>query len=188
MSYRLIVILLTLLISSGSQAGGFSYRYLDIIKQDAELDFGGGITADGDLFGVEGSFPVNDSIFLSASYGEGDIENVIDIEGWEISIGAHYPLNKTTDIVANIIHSETELSAGPLSDTNDGESLEIGFRTELDPKLEVFASYWADLDDSDTSIAIGGLVKLTPTVALGLGYDNGDDYDVTTIALRMYFD
>jgi len=188
MTYRFIVGLLTLLFFSTAHAENFSYRYLDIVKQDAELDLGGGLNADGDLFGIAGSLPVNDTVFLQGLYAEGDVENVIDIEGWEISIGAHFPLNETTDIVIDLTHSETELSFGGFSETADGESLQLGFRTKLDQKLEVFANYWADLADSSTAISIGGLVKLTPTVALGLGYDNGDDYEVTTIALRMYLD
>jgi hypothetical protein len=188
MPYRFIVALLSLLFFSNAQAGNLSYQYLDIIKQDAELDLGGGLTLDGDLLGVAASYPINDTVFVAGSYAEGDVENIVDFEGWSISIGGHFPLNASTDLVADFAHSETKLSGGGISDTVDGESLEVGFRSKIDPKLEVFASYWADLDDSDSSIEFGGLVNITPTVALGLGFENGDDYDVTTIGLRVYFD
>ena len=188
MNHRFIVGLLALLLFSSAHAENLSYRYLDIFKQDADLDLGGGTTANGDLVGITLSFPINNTIFVQGAYAEGDVESVIDITGLEVSIGAHFPLNATTDLVAHLTHSETEIRYNGDSETTDGESLEVGFRSQFDSKLELFASYWADLDDSDTSVEIGGLVKLTPSVALGLSYENGNDYDVTTIDLRVYLD
>ena len=188
MTHRFIIGLLALLLFSAAQAETFSYRHLDIVKSSAEYDFGEGTTLDADFFEIACSLPINKTFFATGDYAEGDIENTIDLEGWVIGLGAHFPLNKTTDFTIVLDHSELEARNGSQSATSDGESLELGFRTNLNQQLELFAYYWADLDDSDDSVEIGGLVKLSSTVAIGLSYDKGDDYDATSIGLRVYFD
>ncbi|MBL1274891.1 MAG: hypothetical protein COB30_002275 [Ectothiorhodospiraceae bacterium] len=193
MYYRIIPALLLLLIFSTAQADTFSYHYLGVFKDDGDIDIGRGQTVDVDLIGITGSIPINKTVFATASYADGDIEDSVDIEAWSIGLGAHFPLNHTTDFVVGISHSEATLSNGSQSFTADGEDISLGLRAQVNPQLEVFAYYSIEISSSEgeednNSIGFGGLINISPTVALGFGLEKSDDFDSTTINLRVYFD
>ena len=67
---------------------GMSYTYLEAGYLDTEIDVGPN-DIDGDGVGVGGSVAVNDTFFLTGSYGTQDFDFGIDVDQWSVGIGAH---------------------------------------------------------------------------------------------------
>ena len=65
-----------MLSSAAAMAEGPSYSYIQAAYEEVDVDFGGGIDADGDGFSLGGSVPIGDSWFIFAGYGSSDLESV----------------------------------------------------------------------------------------------------------------
>ncbi len=180
-----------MLSSATAMAEGPSYSYIQASYQEIDIDVGN-FDIDGDGFGVGGSVAINDSWFVFAGYSSFDFESVIDLNQWSLGGGWHAPISEKTDWFVTAAYVDAEIDAvgfGSISDSGFGVS--AGIRSMLNPKLELVGSVaYADLGDGADGASVAGGVWYTVTgnLALGVGFDAGDDTTSYGLGVRLYFD
>ena len=168
---------------------GLSYTYLEAGYLDTEIDIGPE-DVDGDGVGVAGSFAVNETFFLTASYGTQDFDFGVDVDQWSAGIGAHTSLTDNMDLVGTISYVDAEVDTPFGSVDDDGFGLGVGVRGRFTDNIELEAGInYVDLDDAgdDTSFAAGGRYYFTEAFAVGAGFEIGDDVTMWTVGVRMEF-
>ncbi len=181
-----------MLSSAAALAEGPSYSYIQATYQEIDVDLGGGTDADGDGFGVAGSVAINDSWFVFASYASSDLESVIDLDQFAVGAGWHSALSDRTDWFATLAYIDFEASARGLGSASEsGYGASVGIRSMLQPNLELYGSLgYSDLGDGADGTAIAGGLWYTVSgnLALGLGFDAGEDITSYGLGVRLYFD
>ena len=118
------VLFTTLIAFSASASAEFDYNYFSVgySRVDYEDDFGSG--ADGDAFGVTGSYSLNESFFIFGGFDTGDIEDDIgdsaDLTLYNLGFGYHMPLSDNVDLIGSLSYEYSELSAFGLSIDENG--------------------------------------------------------------------
>ena len=181
-----------MLSSATAMAEGPSYSYIQASYQEVDIDVGGGFDVDGDGFGVAGSVAINDSWFVFAGYSSFDFESVVDLSEWSVGAGWHSAMSEKTDWFVTAAYVDAEIDAPGFGSASDsGFGVSIGIRSMLNPKLELAGSVsYADLGDGADGTSVGGGLWYTVTgnLALGVGFDAGDDTTSYGVGIRLYFD
>jgi len=165
-----------------------TYTYIE--GAYAHTDTDDGLDIDGDGLDVAGSFALTDTLFLTGGYTSRDFDFGIDLDRYEAGLGGHLPLAPNLDVVGTVsyLHSEEDFAFGDADD--DGIGLALGLRGRLTDALELQGGLsYADLDDftDDLALNIGGRYYMTPQLALGAGFEAGDDVSTWTVGLRYEF-
>jgi hypothetical protein len=180
-----------MLSSAVAMAEGPSYSYIQASYQDVDIDLGG-LDIGGDGLGVAGSVALNDSWFVFANYSSFDFDPFVDLDEWAAGAGFHSALSEKTDWFATLAYIDSSgdiFGFGSFSDSGVGVSL--GVRSMISPKLELVGSVsYADLGGGADGTSIGGGLWYTVggNLALGVGFDAGDDITSYGLGLRLYFD
>jgi|TARA_R100001460_G_scaffold34826_1_gene67464 outer membrane protein with beta-barrel domain len=172
---------------------GFSYTYGQLAYDRWDLDN----DVDVDALTAEGSFALDEHIFLRGSLGffDGDYDRGPfrdgDVDGTRLSAGAgfHTPLQRGLDFVtsADIIYDDRDLDPGK-SDDEIGFELRGGLRHATTEQLELSGGLtYMDLYDDDLGVYGQGLFKLTPVVDLGARVIVGGDRDTYGVFGRYNF-
>lgn len=181
-----------LLAGAPANADGISYSYIEANYQELDLDFGGGVDADGDGFAVAGSAAVGDSAFVFAKYGSFDLESVVDYSILSVGAGYHDSLSEKTDWYATLAYVKADLDAGFFGSADDsGYGVSVGLRSMMSPSLEVYGSIgYTDLGDGADGTAFGAGLWYTVSGNIALGLNASFEEDVTTYGagVRLYFD
>ena len=187
---KLVACAVALLLNAAStvSAGEFSYSYIDLIHEEADIELSSGRTIDAEATGIYVLFDFDERIYIGGTIFDGESAGNIDLEGWGFLMGMHHPLSDTVDLVVELSHTEVEASRGTAKNTENSEDIEIGIRAMIAPKIEVNAYFLHELDDdNDNSYSIAGLFNVTPKVAIGAGINKGDDWDSVVLGARLYF-
>lgn len=186
----LLTALLAFSVSAGAQ--GFDYNYFSVGYQRLNLD-DGFFDVDGDGFGLNGSFAVNESFFVFAGYGMGEFEEqgiTVDVDTLSAGIGWHTPLSEQVDFVAGLSYEYVDVGASGFgSQDENGYGLGVGLRYQASEAIELNAGInYVDLGDGDdTGFGLGLLYGVSENVDIGITGDWGDDSSAYGINGRFYF-
>ena len=186
----LLTALLAFSVSAGAQ--GFDYNYFSVGYQRLNLD-DGFFDVDGDGFGLNGSFAVNESFFVFAGYGMGEFEEqgiTVDVDTLSAGIGWHTPLSEQVDFVAGLSYEYVDFGASGFgSQDENGYGLGVGLRYQASEAIELNAGInYVDLGDGDdTGFGLGLLYGVSENVDIGITGDWGDDSSAYGINGRFYF-
>jgi len=182
-----------LLLAFPVAAADLDYNYIQLgyAQVDFDNDFDIGFDLDGDAFGLEGSFEINDDWFISVEYSSIDLNFGIDLDQYSLGAGWHTSLTERADFFAILSYVNAEASAGGLGSVDeDGIGVEIGVRGLVGDKFELggFLGY-VDLGDAGDGATVGGHALYHFTDAVGVGATLEFDEDVTAygIGVRIYF-
>ncbi len=165
-----------------AMADGLSYSYVEADYVDVDVDNG----PSGDGFGLRGSVGFADNWFAFADYVDASVD-VVDIENIAVGIGGHYSLGTNFDAVGRIGYTETDLSAGPFSASDDGYLLSLGLRGQMSQlEMEGHVVY-TDLSDGgdETAFEVAGRWNFTSMFSAGVAYRIGDDANVLYAGVRL---
>ena len=176
-------------LSVPASAQDMSYSFIEATYLDTEID-DNNFDVDGDGFGVSGAIELNETLFLQAGYASQDFDFSIDLDQFNVGIGAHLPLAENVDLVGavNYIDAEVDTRFGDIDD--DGYGLDLGVRARLAEQFEVEGGInYVDLDDSgdETSLQLGGRYYLSQELAFGAGVQIGDDVTTWQLGVRLEF-
>lgn len=190
--FRYALIGVLMLGSTAALADGLSYSYIQASYQEVDIDFGGGINADGDGFGVAGSVEIAESWFLFADYSSFDFESVVDFTSLSAGAGWHTGISDQTDFFATFGYAEAEIDVQGFGSVDDsGYGASIGVRSMVSDSLELYGSLgYVDLGNGADGTAIGaGLwYSVSGNMAVGLGASFDDDVTAYGVGFRLYFD
>jgi len=165
-----------------AMADGLNYSYVEADYVDLDIDN----APSGDGFAVRGSVGFANNWFAFADYVDASVD-VIDIENIAVGIGGHYPINDTLDVVGRIGYTESDLSSGPLSASDDGYLLTAGVRGQMSQfEMEGHLVY-TDLSDGgdETAFEFAGRWNFTDMFSAGVAYRIGDDANVLFAGVRL---
>lgn len=165
-----------------AHADGMSYSYVEADYVDVDVD--GGPSGDG--FGVRGSVGFANNWFAFADYVDASVD-VVDIENIAVGLGGHYPIGGDFDVVGRIGYTETDLSAGPFSASDDGYLLSLGLRGQVSQFEMEGSVIYTDLDDGgdETAFEVAGRWNFTDMFSAGVAYRFGDDANVLFAGVRL---
>lgn len=165
-----------------AMADGMSYSYVEADYVDLDIDN----APSGDGFALRGSVGFLDNLFAFAEYTDASVD-VVDIENIAVGIGGHYPLGDSLDAVGRIGYTETDLSAGPLSASDDGYLLSLGLRGQMaqfEAEGNVIYTDFSDGGD-ETAFEVVGRWHFTDMFSAGLAYRVGDDVNTFFAGVRL---
>lgn len=171
-----------------------SYDYLEISATQGEIldtDFTG--------YSATASFSLSDSVFMSASYSDGETDDKIgfgfgaskvEARGFDFGFGYHMPISSSTDFVTRLSYVRAEAEYAGFSDDANGYGVDLGVRSFVLPNLELEAlAVYSDGSDMDGEVGLNINAKffITPAFALIVGYSDGDDTNGVSAGLRFNF-
>ena len=165
-----------------AQAEGLNYSYVEADYVDVDVDNG----PSGDGFGVRGSVGFAGNWFAFADYVDASVD-VIDIENIAVGIGGHFPINDTLDVVGRVGYTETDLSSGTFSASDDGYLLSAGLRGQMSQFEAEGHVVYTDLSDGgdETAFEVAGRWNFTDMFSAGIAYRMGDDANVLFAGVRL---
>lgn len=178
-------------------ADDFNYNNVTVSYGQMNFDDPNG-DADGDIFGVDGSFEIGENVFLIAGLGAGDLEDdggsSVDVDFWRAGIGYHVDLSEQLDVVATLSYENAEVSLpgfGSLDDSGIGASVALRYAANESFELTGGINY-ADRGDlepliDETSIEAGFLYNFTDSFSVGLSGEWGEDLSTYSLGGRFYF-
>lgn len=175
------------LLPAFAHADGFDYSYLEAGYVSADFDTAG-MSVDGDGFGINGSFAITDTYFLSAGYSSLGFDFSIDLDQLAVGGGMHIGLSPTIDFVGTLAYLDAEADSPVGSVSEDGFGIGVGVRGALNNAFEWEAGVnYSDVGDSNTSFGLDGRYYFTETFAAGIGVGFDDDVTAYSIGVRAEF-
>jgi hypothetical protein len=187
-------VLFTALIAFSASAGaqGFDYNYFSVGYQRMNLD-DGSFDVDGDGFGVEGSFAINDSFFIFGNYGMGEFEEqgiTVDVDTLSAGFGWHTALTDKVDFVTGLSYEYVDIGASGFGSVDEnGYGLGVGLRFQASDAIELNGgiNYVDYGDGDDTGFGVGLLYGVSENVDIGVTADWADDSSAYGLNGRFYF-
>jgi opacity protein-like surface antigen len=169
-------------------ADGFDYSFIEGGYFSSELDDS---DVDGDGFGIKGSFALTDTLHFFADYTTRDFKRV-DMSQYDLGLGAHWGLQQNLDFVGELgyVKAEVEVDTpfGSFEADEDGFGVGAGLRFRAGRKVELDGMIkYVNLDDSDTSLSLGGRYYFSPGFALVGGFLVDDDINEWNLGARFEF-
>ena len=189
---RSSLLFVLLAFSASASAQEFDYNWLSFGYSNYELDFGGGAEVDGDAFGIEGSFAINDNVHVFADFKAADLDFDIDATQWSAGIGYNTPLSDSVDLVGQLSYEYIEAEQPVVGkDDENGLGLGLGLRFMAADSIELNAGIdyvdYGDTVGDETSLIVGGLYNFTQNFAVGLRGSFGDVVSFYSLTGRFYF-
>ena len=182
----LLIGLLAFSATAGAQ--GFDYNWLSVGYGMVDFD---DVNLDGDGFGIDGSYAINDDFHVFADYEMVDLDFGVDATTFSAGIGYNTEMSPTVDAFARLSYEYVEVDMPILgSDDDTGFGFGVGLRFAASPDVELnagidYVDYGSGGDD--TALALGGLYSFTPSFALGLAGSWGSDVSSYSLSGRFYF-
>ena len=189
---RSVLLTALLAFSASVSAEDFSYNYFGAGYTRINLD-DGFVDIDGDAFGLNGSYEINESFYVFAGYGMGEFEEAgvtVDMDTLRAGIGWHTPLSDRVDLVTDLSYEYIDLSAFGVSVDDNGFGLGVGLRFAATDNVELNAGInYVDFGDGgdDTGFGIGALFGVSDNIDIGLSADWADDTSAYGVNGRFYF-
>ena len=175
--------------SAAAGAQGFDYNWLAVNYGMVDFD---DIDVDGDGFGVDGSFAINEDFHVFGEYKLANLDFGFDATQFSAGIGYNTEMSPTVDAFARLSYEYVEIDS-PFGGSNDetGFGFGVGLRFSASPDVELnagidYVDYGSGGGD-DTALVLGGLYSFTPAFALGLFGSWGNDVSSYTLSGRFYF-
>jgi len=189
---RILSLFLLALLAAPAMAAEPSYNFVAAGYQSIDIDdVAPGINVDGDGFGIGGSFELNDSFHVFASYGTADFDFGVDLDELQLGVGYRMPMSDKADFIISAAWVQAEVSALGFSVDDDGFGASLGVRGYVNEKFELAGNVsYVDFGDGGDDTSVGGAARyhLMPNLALELGADFADDITTYGIGVRLYFD
>jgi hypothetical protein len=170
------------------QGEGFSYNLLELGYVNSEID---DADADGDGFGVRGSFAFAENFHGFASYLDQEFDFDIGVEQFELGAGLNYTLTPALDFVGTFSYLNVDVDfPGGGSADDSGFALGGGLRGRVSDLLELRGEIkYAELDDGgdDTTLNVGARYYLNRMFALAGDIGFNDDGTSLTLGVRVDF-
>lgn len=170
------------------QADALDYNFIGIQYLSAEID---DVNIDGDGYGVDGSFSINDNFHVFASYSDLDYDFDLSSTSYDLGVGYSRALTKDMDLVATVSYVGVEVKQDLFgSEDDNGYGLGLGLRAMVSEKFEVFGGLdYVDLSDSgsDTAVSVGVGFDVTKAIQIGAGISSSNDGSGYTVGVRYYF-
>ena len=192
--FRKVLGLSLVLLASPALAGDISYNYLQLGYEKIEFD---DVDADGDGFGIGGSFEVGESWFVAVSYSQADLDTDIgfsvsvDFDQIAAGVGWHTAMSNNSDFYALVQYVQLEASiSGFDSADEDGIGAVIGVRGMVTDNVEIGGSIgYIDLGDAGDGTAFGAnvLYNFTENFAAGLFLEIDEDVTGYGAGIRFYW-
>ena len=174
--------------SATAQADALDYSFVGLQYVSAEIDE---VDIDGDGYGVEGSFSLNDNYHIFASYGDLDYDYDVSSTSYDFGLGYSRALTRDMDLVATVSYVSAEVKQETLgSYDDDGYGLGLGIRAMVSEKFELSGGLnYIDLSDSgsDTVVSVGAGFDVTRNIQVGAGISSSDDGTGYNLGVRFYF-
>jgi opacity protein-like surface antigen len=165
-----------------------NYTNFEISLLDVEL--GSAAEVDGDGFALEGSYELNDKIFLFGEWQDQSLDFGIDGRSLELGAGYTHSFSNSLDFVGSLSYVDAEVKFGSLTADDDGLALGGGIRTRFAESFEIDAGLkYVDFDEAggDTGVSLGGRYYFNDSMALGASADFNDNADTLRIGFRWEF-
>lgn len=121
-------------------------------------------------------------IFLQGSYSQ--LSGDADVDTWRFGVGWHLPIGQKFDVYGILSATGQDIE----DENEDGIAAEVGGRFLLGEKIELNGRVlWADLDDSNSGVGVGGRFYFTPALSAGLNVDFEEDREAYAAGLRFQF-
>jgi hypothetical protein len=165
-----------------AMADGMSYSYIEADYVDIDIDN----APSGDGFALRGSVGFLDNLFAFTEYTDASVD-VVDVEYIAVGVGGHYPLGDSLDAVGRIGYTEADLSAGPISVSDDGYLLSLGLRGQMAQFEAEGNVIYTDFSDggNETAFEVVGRWNFTDMFSAGLAYRVGDDANTFFAGVRL---
>jgi hypothetical protein len=174
--------------SSRPQESSFDYSYVELEYAETEFGVPGGGDIDGDGFGVEGSFELNDEWHAFAAYGNADLDFGVDLDSWLIGAGYVFPLQDDLDVYGRVMYVKMDADVPGPDPDDDGLGLQVRVRGRVNDQFEVEGGVqYLNVDDSDTSLQAEGRYYFRDDFSVGLGLTFGGDTDGIAVSARYSF-
>jgi hypothetical protein len=163
---------------AGPAMADFNYSYVELGWMQSEID---DLDADGDGFGLRGSFEFTPKFHAFASLSDQDFDvGGTDVSGETMQLGGGYAwaLSPRLDVVGRVSYNSIEVSAGGQSVDDSGIGIGAYLRGSPSDRLEITGGLdLIDYDESgsDTAIGLGGRFFFTKSFAAGLDMTFNDD-------------
>lgn len=179
--------------ASNAKAPNWNYvqgSYITAESDDSEFK----IEPDG--FGINGSFLVNDNVFLSAGYSSlsDEIYDVdLDLNQGSVGLGYRHGISENTDVFGAVSYEYIELEAdsnfGSDSVDESGYGLTVGLRSMVGDAFELNGQigYIKIDDESETAVGVSAFYHFTEQFSVGGGYTVQDDLDTLSASVRFSF-
>lgn len=179
-----------------AQAGDLNYTYVEAGWATTDVDVGNGFgDVDFDGWALRGSVALGDMFFLAGEYltqTNDDFDTDIDLDRYDIGLGAHFALADNVDLVGQLSWVNAELSASGIEDvSDDGYGLSVGVRGRLGEQFEgeaalKYVDFGGDGGDS-TAGFLAGRWYFTEGFAVGVNALFDEDATSYGIGLRYEF-
>ena len=181
----LVLLLLTLSVSASAE--GFDYSYLQLDYNNLEFD---NTSADGDGFGLSGSFAINPDWHVFGGYQDTSLDFGVDATSIVAGIGYNTELSPVVDAFARLSYQYAEVDApgfGSIDDNGLGFSVGLRFAASEELELNAAIDYVDFGDGDDTGFSAGALYNFSDAFALGLAGSWADNVSAYTLSGRFYF-
>jgi len=174
--------------SAAAVAEDFDYSWLSLSYGMVDFDE---IDVDGDGFGLDGSYALNDDFHVFGEYQAVDLDFGVDATTFSAGVGYNTEMSPAVDAFARLSYEYVEVDMPVFgSDDETGFGFGVGLRFAAGPDVELdagidYVDYGSGGDD--TALSLGGLYNFTPAFALGLAGSWGDDVSSYSLSGRFYF-
>jgi opacity protein-like surface antigen len=174
------------ILSFGALADTPSFNFLEIGYTDS---FDSEVI---DGYEVNGSFELNESFFLSASYTKATESKLIDLDGYQFGLGYKSKLSDSSVWFTQIdyvkIDNEFDLPGFSASISEDGYQLSLGVKNNISKSLELSAAIkYIDIVEDDTYTELGAVYNFTDSSGVYFNIETDFDDSNYAIGLRMSF-
>jgi hypothetical protein len=175
--------------SASASAQGFDYNWISVGYGMIDFD---DVNVDGDGFGIDGSYAINDDFHVFGEYVAANLDFGVDATTFSAGIGYNTEMSDVVDAYARLSYEYVEVDMPVFgSDDDSGFGFGVGLRFAAGANVELNAGIdYVDYGGSggdDTALSLGGLYNFTPSFALGLDGSWGDDVSAYSISGRFYF-
>lgn len=189
---KVVTVSLSLLaLSSTVLAEKFSYDYVDVGYTHSDVK-----TSTSDLnyngYIVKGVKQINDNTHVFGEYLDIERSDNIGLTFKTIGVGAHHPLNVSTDLVLDVYRTKWD----SITSTSNGNfnSGEVKLRHNFSDDLELSVNY--EKHNTTTGydgFSVGAVQKISNDLLIVFDYaslnrsDSTVDWDMTTLSFRHYY-
>ncbi len=176
--------------STSAFAQELNYNYMQLSYGQVEFD-DSLFDVDGDGFGINGVFAINDEFHLFGDYQTAGLDFGVDLNLLEAGFGYNTSLSDTTDLVARLGYVRIEADAPGVPSSDDtGYSIGVGVRSAINNALELHGG--ADYVDSGDSsgearIRAGFNYGFNESFSAGIDATWWEDVNIYRISARYDF-
>jgi hypothetical protein len=134
--------------------------------------------ADGDGFGIGGSYAIGTDWYVLGAYDDLALEAFgfdVDATMWRIGLGSHRPVNDSAEVFTEITYEAISVSVLGFSADDNGYGFRFGLRGMVTDSFEASGGLrYVDTGFSDTLLSLGAVYHLNDRAGLTFNYEDGD--------------